>query len=48
MKRFNELDEEFICEHCNKKVNKSIKNERETEVSLSPHRLRPHFRDLTK
>lgn len=29
MKRFNELDEEFICEHCNKKVNKLIYTSRD-------------------
>ena len=29
MKRFNELDEEFICEQCNKKIGKLIYTSRD-------------------
>lgn len=29
MKRFNELDESFICEHCNKNVDKLIYSSRD-------------------
>lgn len=29
MKKFNELDEEFTCEHCNKKVSKLIYSSRD-------------------
>lgn len=29
MKRFNELDEKFICEHCNKNVDKLIYSSRD-------------------